>query len=104
MPATCGDYILRTTLLNPTDAVKYPVVSEWDIRVLEAKVPAPVAEAVLHIPAAETELLALAHRLGLRTVPDPAKADLLLLGRASWEGLDDCRRTIEKAVAEAQAS
>ena len=99
MPATCGDYILRTTLLNPFEEVKYPVVSEWDIRVLEAKVPAPVAEAVLYIPAAETELLALAHRLGLRTAADPAKADLLLLGRASWEGLDDCRPTIEKAVA-----
>lgn len=98
IPEACGDYILRTTLLNPTDEVKYPVVSEWDIRVLEAKVPASVAEATLHIPAAETELLGLAHRLGLHTVPDPAKADLLVLGRASWERLDHVRRTIEKAI------
>lgn len=98
MPDACGDYILRTTLLNSVDGVKYPVVSEWDIRVLEAEVPAAVSAAALHIPAAEPELLALARRLGLRTVSDPAKADLLLLGRSSWEGLDGCRRTIEKAV------
>lgn len=98
MPDACGDYILRTTLLNSVDGVKYPVVSEWDIRVLEAEVPAAVSAAALHIPAAEPELLALARRLGLRTVSDPAKADLLLLGRNSWEGLDGCRRTIEKAV------
>lgn len=99
LPAACGDYLLRTTLLNPTDEVKYPVVSEWDIRVLEAEVPAAVAEAAVHIPADEPELLALARRLGLHTVSAPAKADLLLLGRNSWERLDDIRRSVEQAVA-----
>ena len=104
MPEACGDYILRTTLLNPTGEVKYPVVSEWDIRVLEAKVPASVAEADLYIPAAETELLALAHRLGLHTVADPAKADLLYWAAPAGNGWTTFAGRSEKPSTAAQVS
>lgn len=101
MPAVCGDYILRTTLLNPTEEVKYPVVSEWDIRVLEAEVPAPLEAASTSRRRDERSpwrTAGPAHR------PDPVKADLLLLSRASWEGLNDAAGRSKKPSPGAQAS
>lgn len=98
MAADCGEYILRATLLNPTEDVKYPVVSEWDIRVFKASVSPLAASARIYIPANETELTAMARRLGLHTVDTPAAADLLLLGRAAWEQLPQMRTVVEKAV------
>ena len=99
MPDRSGDYILRTTLLNPIEKVKYPVVSEWDIRLLEAEVPASVAAAAIYIPSTERELLAMAHRLGLKRVDSPEKADVMVLGRTAWESLAAHRKPIERAIA-----
>ena len=98
MPMQCGDYILRTTLQNPPAEVKYPVVSEWDIRVFEAKVPENTAKASVYIPSCEKELQKMAARMNLRTVSDCEDADLLLFGRTCWENLDDYRDVMEKAV------
>ena len=98
MPAECGDYILRTTLLDPPDEVLYPVVSEWDIRVVRAVLPTRVAQASIYIPEEESELRAMVDRLGLRRAAKADKADLLLLGRASWNCLDDYRSLIERTI------
>lgn len=99
MPDVCGDYRLRTTLLNPTDEVKYPVVSEWDIRVFEAAVPEKLARAAVYIPESEPELRAMADRQGLHLVEDAAAADVLLLGRSCWERFDAFRERVEAAIA-----
>lgn len=98
MPMQCGDYILRTTLQNPPAEVKYPVVSEWDIRVFEAEVPENTAKASVYIPSCEKELLEMAARMNLHTVSDCEDAGLLLFGRTCWENLDDYKDVMEKAV------
>lgn len=99
MPDACGDYRLRATLLNPTDEVKYPVVSEWDIRVFEARVPEALTRAAVYIPESEPELRAMADRQGLHLVEDDAVADVLLLGRNCWEHFDAFRERVETAIA-----
>lgn len=99
MPDVCGDYRLRTTLLNPTDAVKYPVVSEWDIRVFKAEAPESLSRVRVYIPDSESELRAMADCQGLHLVEDDAAADVLLLGRNSWEHFDAFRERVEQAIA-----
>ena len=98
MPGQCGDYILRTTLLDPPAEVKYPVVSDWDIRVFKAEIPENVSKASVYIPACEGELRKMAEEQELHTVSDSGDADLLLLGRTCWEHLDDYIDIVEKAV------
>lgn len=79
--------------------MKYPVVSEWDIRVFEAAVPEELARAAVYIPDSESELRAMADCQGLHLVEDAAAADVLLLGRSCWERFDVFRERVEAAIA-----
>ncbi len=86
MPDVPGGYFVQATLQNPpAELVKRPVVSRWDVRVLEAKVPAKVAGIVVDIPQYESELRDFAAAHGLTVATDPAKARILLTGQKTWE-------------------
>lgn len=104
MPAKRGGYLLRTELINPTPEVKYPVVSDWDVRVLEAVVPEAVRRATVMIPDGEKELRALAEAKGLNAVSERAgtRPDAMMLSRASWEkiaaGDGELRNAIRSAI------
>ena len=39
LPAKQGRYTFKAILLNPPETVKYPVISEWDFRILKEIVP-----------------------------------------------------------------
>ena len=105
MPETCGDYILRTTLLNPSEEVNILVVSEWTSASSKRKFRPPVAEAVLYIPAAglKRQPSALAHRLGL-TVPDPQKPTFCYWDEPVGRDWTTAARRSKKPSPEAQAS
>ena len=87
MPSKKGDYLLRTELSNPTAGVKYPVVSDWDVRVMDAVVPDAVRGVTVMIPDSEKELRAMAEAKGLNVVSDRAriKPDVMMFSRVSWE-------------------
>ncbi|MBR5924626.1 MAG: glycoside hydrolase [Bacteroidales bacterium] len=84
LPAEAGEYKLRAELTNRPEQVVSPVRSDWKIRVLEASVPESLKGKQLYIPANEEELTAFAKRFGLKLVPRPEKADVVLVGQHNW--------------------
>lgn len=98
MPSSIGDYELYTVLLNPDKTVKYPVESKWKVRVYEAQVPDSLKNAIVWIPDCEKELKSMAERLGLNVTDKHERADVLLLGAASWDNFDEYRPVVDKAI------
>ena len=103
IPKSIGYYTIKTTLLNPTKEVKYPVVSKWDIRVLNPQVSSKVKNLKIGIPKDEKELIAFIEKMGLeRTSIENPKADLLLFSRVSWNKIAKNDKAllgkIEKAI------
>ncbi len=102
LPVTPGDYWVKATLLNQVPQVKHPVVSEWDIRVLEPKKAAGLDSVVLGIPEDETELIAFADAQGLKHVrPDAADYNLLMLSRPSWGRIVQMDEALKNQLADA---
>ncbi|MGN0189588.1 MAG: glycoside hydrolase, partial [Candidatus Cryptobacteroides sp.] len=98
VPSEPGRYLLRAELLNPTPDVKSRVLSDWDIRVLEAEVPAEVRKLKIFVPEDEAELLDFASERGLKRAGSIRKADAVLLGRTSFGHLERYASELEKAV------
>lgn len=98
MPETPGTYRLSSTLLDPPPGVERPVVSTWDIAILQARPSDRLKRASVYIPAQERELLDLARRTALDIASDPQQADLLLTGRYVWEHLDTFRTMLDEAL------
>ena len=95
LPEQEGRHTLRTTLLNPPDRVKYPVVSDWDIHIHRAKVPAGLEKATVAVAGDELELKAFLRQQGLKTVAiDELSADIILTSRPSWERIESGDRKL----------
>jgi hypothetical protein len=86
LPDMPGAYWIKATLLNKQPQVKHPVVSEWDICILDTCKSPQLEQIVLGIPDEERELAAFADQQGLQHVrPGQGRDhDLLLLSRESW--------------------
>jgi hypothetical protein len=97
LPVTPGDYWVKATLLNDVPQVKHPVVSKWDIRVLEPKKAPELDAVVLGIPEYEKELIAFADAQGLKHVRPVPGADfsLLMLSRESWNRIEQPDETLK---------
>lgn len=87
LPQQTGDYILRAELLNKPEQVKYPVTSEWEIRVFRSTVPERMAKTRIYVPEYETELTNMLTAKGLLKAKSQKEADVLLLSAVSWERL-----------------
>ena len=98
MPAVPGNYLLRAELLNPTPEVTSRVLSDWDIRVFEARTPEVLAGKKIFIPRADRELRRFAAQNGLKRTGRPADADIILTGINSWPSLNTFAPAIEEAV------
>lgn len=88
LPADLGDYTISAELLNRPQTVKYPVVSKWDIRILQASVPENVKDLCVGIAADETELKQFLTDHHIRSVEmDNNGADLILTSKTTWDKL-----------------
>lgn len=86
LPVTAGEYWIKATVLNKQAAVKHPVVSAWDFRILCVEQAATTQGVVLGIPEYEAELVAFAKMQSLQMVTPESgeKYDILMLSRESW--------------------
>ena len=87
LPQQTGNYTLRAELLNRPEHVKYPVTSEWEIRVFRSTVPERAAKARIYVPDAETELANMLAAKGLMKARSMKESDIILLSAVSWEKL-----------------
>ena len=95
LPEREGRYGLRATLLNPPARVKYPVVSDWDIRIQRAKLPAGLEKATVAVAGGELELRAFLRQQGIKMVAeDDLSADIVLTSRPSWERIESGDRRL----------
>jgi len=88
MPASTGNYVIKAELINKPVTVKYPVVSQWDVRVFNAEVPGNIKNIKVAIPENETELKQFFGNLNIATVPisDPS-ADAVITSLVTWNML-----------------
>lgn len=91
LPTVVGEYWIKATLLNEQEAVKHPVVSAWDFRILDVQQPAATQDVVLGIPEYEAELFAFAEAQSLNAVtPESGEDyDILMLSRESWSKVEE---------------
>jgi beta-galactosidase len=103
MPAKVGDYIIKAELINKAQSVKYPVVSQWDIRVYQANIPANVKLLKIGIPSDEKELKSFIedHHIKVVDISDTS-ADLLITSISTWNNIAkgdlDILALLEKAI------
>lgn len=103
LPEEEGEFKLQAILLNPPEQVMYPVKSEWDIRVLKAKIPEELKNASVAVPDDEKEIQAFLGGLSIpmSSIDDP-NVRLLLTSRTTWERLADgdmaIRNTLKEAI------
>jgi len=83
MPQKEGPYLVRTELIERPANVKYPVRSEWNVRVVSARLPSKLKGRKIYIPECERELLAMAERFKLELC-ELEGADIALCGKESW--------------------
>jgi hypothetical protein len=109
LPVTGGEYWIKATVLNKQAAVKHPVVSAWDFRILNVEKPAAIHDVVLGIPEYEAELFAFGRAQSLIVVAPGSgeKYDILMLSRKSWvkvaEGDEAIKACISGAVGEGRS-
>ncbi|BDD10522.1 hypothetical protein FUAX_29540 [Fulvitalea axinellae] len=86
MPERQGHYIIKAELMNRPATVKYPVYSDWEVRVFKAETPDILRSKRIGVDPADKELTAFLSGLGIETVPFASKkADLLLASESVWE-------------------
>jgi len=103
VPATTGNYILKAELLNRPSTVKHPVVSQWPIHVLKAKVDENLNTIKVAVPDEEKELRAFLNSQHLTTTSlDDASANVILTSINTWKRLaqkDDVLATqLQRAI------
>ncbi len=82
MPKRVGDFTLRAELMNRPADVRYPVVSEWEVRTFQATIPEKVSRARIFVPSEEHELRRFITAQGLTLVEKDA--DIVLCGSNTW--------------------
>ena len=98
MPQSPGDYMLRAELLNPPENVKRRVISDWEIRVVKAAANPTMQNVRIYIPRKERELRSFARNNALKRAGRIQKADVILLGRTSYERLGRLKEAVAAAL------
>jgi hypothetical protein len=85
LPSGAGKYIVSAELLNRPEAVKYPVVSEWEINVFRAVIPETLLKPGFAVGAAENEIIKFIQDNRMKSVPlTDTSAKIILLSREGW--------------------
>ena len=84
-PEIAGEYVIKATLLNLPSQVKYPVVSQWDFRILTPVVDSILMKQSLCIFSEDTilQLFAKENNLKFSTSIDPA-TQTIMTSRQTW--------------------
>jgi len=86
VPPEAGRYTFKAWLRNPPSSVKYPVISQWDFRVIQVKVPPALRTIKIAVLPAESELVQfLSSRKIKITGLDEENTDILLGSKRTWE-------------------
>ncbi|NMA75262.1 MAG: glycoside hydrolase [Bacteroidales bacterium] len=102
LPNKVGSYVIKAKLANPPKIVKYPVVSDWEIRIYKATVDEKLKKANVFIPDFESELLSFAkeQKLNLSKLEDK-QTNTVLISRKSWDKLTAGNQNIINFIEEA---
>ncbi|HEX7845709.1 MAG TPA: hypothetical protein VF476_07875 [Chitinophagaceae bacterium] len=85
LPATTGRYKLSAELINRPAAVKYPVISSWEIRIVQAEKSAGLNNVKIAVPDEEKELLAFLQQQKITTVKlQDETANIVVTSAQSW--------------------
>ncbi len=88
LPSNTGDYFIKAELLNKPAEVKYPVISEWNIRVVKAEVPPNLKNLKVAIPDDEIELKQFLADKNIAAVSlSDNSANLILTSLKTWNKL-----------------
>ncbi|WP_289055404.1 hypothetical protein [Carboxylicivirga marina] len=102
LPRTAGDWLLKAEVLNAPEHIKYPVVSEWDIRTFEPKPNTVEASVNVGVIEEDTHLHTFLKQNHLSQVPAFDKeADVILLSKNAWDNYitdEDFIKKLEKAL------
>ncbi len=86
LPERTGNYVIRAELLNPPENVTYPVVSEWEVHVVDIQGDHLSDFLTVSIPDDEDELVAFCKEQGIRHFPaTQRKGDVMLTSIRTWE-------------------
>lgn len=86
LPKALGNYTIQAELINKPLTVKYPVVSQWGIRIIKALVPENVKNLKIGIAADELELKQFLNEKNISTVgADNTDADVILTSKKTWD-------------------
>lgn len=100
LPNQPGNYTLEAELLNPPEQIKHPVVSAWDIRIIQIEVPESVAKASVFIPEEEKELLQFAAQYRLKTNSNMDSVKVIMAGSHFWKKISSGDESFKKALEE----
>jgi len=86
IPPEIGCYTFKAWLRNPPPSVKYPVISQWDFRVIDVKVPPALQTKNIAVLPAESELAQFlsSHDIIVAGL-DEENTDIMLGSKSTWE-------------------
>jgi hypothetical protein len=97
MPSEVGKWRLEAQLNNPAHTGTGPVVSSWDCRTLEVKVPAQLRGAIVGLSSEDSELKTFFSQNGIATTNlESRAARVLVLSAQSWAKLPESPALLRK--------
>ena len=88
LPSDCGRYTFKSVLKNPPQSVKYPVISQWDFRIINVVVPFVIKTINIGILKDEIELNSFLTTQDISiTEIDDKNTDIILGSRKTWENI-----------------
>jgi len=86
LPLITGKYTLSAELLNRSETVKYPIISQWEINVFESEVPEILLQPDVSVAANEPEIIRFLNDRKIRNVPlSDNSANIILLSIGGWK-------------------
>ncbi|QEC78585.1 glycoside hydrolase family 2 TIM barrel-domain containing protein [Mucilaginibacter ginsenosidivorax] len=105
LPVTTGDYTVKAELMNRPQTVKYPVISQWSIRVLKAEVPENLKNVNVGIFSDEPELKQFFTERHIKIVDaGDADASVILTSEQTWNKLAEGDKNISDLLQAAVAN
>ena len=102
VPTSVGNYVLAAELINRPVAVKYPVVSKWDIHIYEATISAELKTIKIALSDEEKELKDYLQQQGITTTSlADGSASLIVASLPTWKRVAKGDSSILQALGQA---
>jgi beta-galactosidase len=102
LPSKTGKYVLSAELMNRPEAVKYPVVSQWEINIFVPQKPEILLQSGLSVAADEPEIIQFLKDWNIRCVPlsDPS-SKIIMLSRQDWDKIASGDKSLIEKIEQA---